>query len=376
MKFRMQIFPDMKTLFRIIILGLVGLHTGCVRAEDVGHIRMKDINGFRLTLLSSHEVDKTNICVAGYAFDPEDAKSIAVGLVMNPRTLDVSWAKAVRPAEDFHQNRFTGCFAAAGKIFFLEESDTQASPELSQAMIHLTSASGSPPDLVKRHKVWEDGKRNWLVGLFSDSARVTIVLGHDPKTGTPDVEMSAHPFVRETLAPEPAIRVKHGTFLSGSKVIFDGKTLVIAGQFTKSGSAIEAAMNKAAISRSGNYIWAKPLPSDVVIGGPDRKGHLFQVVTDRERGKASIVDVTSAAIPVIKLALPDRECVPQWLLPDTALISKACHKDMLTIQSLTEDIRSEVKHALPKAVPGNNTVLFYSPSESGADGYRFGAIAP
>jgi hypothetical protein len=376
LEFSLLIYPDMKTIFCLIVLCLAGLPTVSAQASDVGYIKMRDLSGFRLTLLSTNEVEKGANCVAGYAFDPEEAKSIAVGLVLNPSTLEISWAKAVRPTGDFHQNRFTGCFAAAGKIYFLEESDTQASPELSQVMINFSSVLSSQPSLVERSRIWADGKRNWLIGLFADSARVTVVLGHNQETGSHDAEMTVHQFSRETMVAEPAIRVKHGSFLSGSKVILDGKKLVIAGRFAKSGLDIDAAMAKAAISQTGNYIWAKPMHSDVIIGGPDRQGRLFEVQPNSERGTVSLVNVVTAAAPGIQLTLPSRDCVPQWLLPDVALISKACKKDMITIQKLAKPSRREVKFAFPKVVPGANTVLFYSPVESGADGYGFGVIAP
>jgi hypothetical protein len=376
MKFSLWICPDMKMLFRLIVLCLAGLNTVSAQAADVGYIKLREFSGFRLTLLSTNEVEKGNICVAGYAFDPEAAKSIAVGFVLNPRTLEVPWAKVVKPAGEFHQNRFTGCFAAAGKVFFLEESDTQASAELSQGMIHLSSVSSSNPGVVERRKIWVEGKRNWLVGLLADSARVTIVLGHDPGDEVSDIEMTAHQFARETLVAEPVITVRHGAFLSGSHVTWDGKKLVIAGRFAKSGLEFDAAMAKAAISRAGNYIWAKPMSSGVIIGGPDRQGRLFEMVPNSESGMVSIADVLGAAKPGIQLTLPDRGCVPQWLLPGVALISKACDKNVLTIQSLTRPTRSEVKSAFPKVVPGPNTVLLYSPVESGTDGYRFGVIAP
>jgi hypothetical protein len=372
----MRTFPKMKNILLLFLLCLTTLLP--IRAQTAGsvNIRLPEVSGFRLTLLSSNRVSTNNICVAGYAFDPEEAKSVAIGIILNTRTLNVSWAKSVKPKAELYQNRFTGCFAGSGKVFFVEESDTQASPQLSQVMINLSSVSLLQPNVVDHHPLWEQGKKNWLIGLFSAGPKAMIVLGHASEADTPDAEMTAHRLSLDPFAPEPPVTIKHGAFLPGSNLILDEKKLTIAGRFAKSGLDSEATLTKAAISPAGHYIWASPLSSNVLVGGPDKQGRLIEALHDSEHGTISFVDVVGSGTAGVQLVLPNRGCVPQWLLPDTALISRSCTKDLLTIHRLDKLGRTDIKLSLPKAVSGPTAVLLYSPVESSANGYSFGVIAP
>ncbi len=366
----------MKRQQKLLCTLLVGLLSVPAHATDFSHLKLKELTGFRLTLLTSNVVGKDGVCVAGYAFDPEEAKAVAVGLVLSAQTAEVRWAAAVGPSDGFHQNRFTGCFEVADKVWFIEESDTQASPELSQVMVGLASTKRPKTGAVERRPIWFEGKRNWLAGLSSDGERTTILLGHDPGTGTSSVGMSLHQLDGPNLATEPPTMVKHGSFLAGSKVTFDGKRFLIGGRFAKSGLDIDASMAKAAVSKSGNYIWAKPLGSSVLVTGPDVQGHLYEVGPMGMPGRVLIAELAEIAAPGNPVTLANPECLVQWNVPHVALVSTSCVKDQMTIQYLANSNQKAVTLALPKISYGVRTAVLYSPFESGEEGFSIGVITP
>lgn len=345
-------------------------------ASDLVHFRLPELSGQRLTLLASNPVGGDSVCVAGFAFDPEEAKATAIGLVLNARTADVKFVGIVKPAEALYQNRFTGCFELAGKVVFVEEADTQSSPQLSQVLVNLVSMKGAATAAVERRRLWSDGKRNWLVGLNSDGVRAALVVGHDPGQGASFVGMSVHQVTGATVVTSPAVTVKHGSFLPGSKVTLDGKGYLLAGPFARSGLEVDASLAKASISKAGNYIWAKPLPPRVFLAGPDDQGRLFQVELSENASQASIGEVAENATPGARVLLPHRDCVPQWLVPHVALLSKACGPVPLTIQYLADSKRRDLVLASPKYVFGPKTAVLYSPLELGAEGFSIGVITP
>jgi len=367
----MSICFDMNFICRTAALLAASLFGICAYAGEVGHAKLSVAEGARLTLLASNQLPEGKLCMAGYAYDPEEAKAVAVGLVIDAKTSKVEWAQILKPAGDLYQNRFTGCFSSGSGVSFIEETDTQSAPELNQALIHLVAAT-SPTKFVRRG-LWLEGKRNWLVSLSSEVDRTTVVLGHDPGAGAASVEMTVHQLDLATVTETNPVKIRNGSFLPDSKSFFDGQRLIMAGRFAKSGRDSDAAFAEAMISKAGNYIWAKPIGQVAVIGA-NKQGQL-SIATWSNLGKTNIAMASEKSSGELVEA-PTRTCVPVALYAGVSVVYRDCDKDTLTIQYLNNAPLRHFKASLPKLLIGPTALTLYSSVASGDSGYHIEVIIP
>jgi hypothetical protein len=343
----------------------------CAYAGEVGHAKLSVAEDTRLTLLSSNQLPDGKLCMAGYSYDAEEAKAVAVGLVIDAKSSKVEWAQILKPAGDLYQNRFTGCFSSGSSVSFIEETDTQSSAELNQVLIHVVAAT-SPTKFVRRG-LWLEGKRNWLVSLSSEVDRTTVVLGHDPGAGAASVEMTVHQMGLATVTETNPVKIRNGSFLPGSKSFFDGQRLLIAGRFAKSGRDSDAAFAEAMISKAGNYIWAKPIGQVAVIGA-NKQGQL-SIATWSNLGKTNIATASEKSSGEW-LEAPTQTCVPVALYAGVSVVYRDCDKDTLTIQYLNNAPPRQLKTSLSKLLIGSTVLALYSPIVSGDSGYSIEVIIP
>lgn len=319
-------------------------------------VALAEVGESNLVLLASQPLDADRLCAAGYLLDIDDAKTLALGVVLNRRTGKVEFAQTLKPSGEFFQNRFAGCFAVAANVRFVEEVDTQSQQESSQTLVYLASVSGG--NAYRRKALWEDGKRSWLVGIAADAIAPAVLVGHGGKDA--EANMSIHSAKDDAIAKQQsAVMVQHGSFLPGSRVVLDGQKLIVAGRFSKAGVASESESAAASISSQGRYLWSRRFGT-----GPAAFGGLSTGVLVATKG----TDASNVAVgvPVEKgplersVKVPSATCAPV-AVTDAALLLQGCRKDGWTVVKMAADGFKDVGQPGQKVLMSGGLVLAYSP---------------
>jgi hypothetical protein len=323
-----------------------------------------------LTLRSNNPIGDGRLCIAGEVFDPDDAKSAAVGLVVNVKTSTIEWAKTLPPITGMFQNRFVGCYGQGEELHFVEETDTQSPATLRQVLLH--SVRFADNKRAHRTALWQTGKSNWLVALNKTPTSSFAILGHASEEAEGQAQMTIH----ELASPPKYATIRHGSFQSGAVAVKDGDRIQIAGRFSKSGFDTDAAPAAALLTNTGSYVWSKPLEGDPLFG---KSTNLKKIVTASAAGENSDVvlrPLVQSAVAGQTVQRPSATCKSIAVFADFAVAFQACQPDTITFQYTDGRASKVVSGTWQQVVPGPTALAAYDRVAKGKSGYRMELVNP
>jgi hypothetical protein len=324
----------------------------------------------RLTLLSNNPVGEGKLCIAGSIFDPDETKSVAVGMVVDVKSSKIEWVRTVSPTAGNFQNRFVGCYSYGKEVRFIEETETQSSATLRQVLINMVQLGSSTGP--RRTALWETGKSNWLVALNSTPEQTFVVFGHAPADEGGEAQMSLH-YLGEA---RKITKVQHGSFQRGSVAVKHGDGIQIAGRFSKSGFEMDATPAAASLSKTGNYAWSKLIDGQAIYGKSSNQQSITTAILSQANGNLRLLPLTQTAAVERALQSPSADCKPIAMFADQAIAYQACQPASITFQYTDGRPNKIVAGSLPDVAPGPTALVVYAKTAAGKIGYRLEILSP